>query len=749
MFKRHTFGLVSLTFALCACSDGPINASAEAGKPDEQGLASDKGAYGKADAWNERNNPAGLGIEMKVTLEDLPLTGQTDRAAWPDTYWPTYKDSTNHRWQSTGDFLRDLSPMEKYDVAFHGWDPSAVKDLRPFDHSDCAEGSFDEAYYENLGPSAAMTSLYKGNADTRKAMLAGELDERCNAKEDGECIKNCQVEREDDIEETSDERTTRLRCEDRCDRGGVETWWGLCHAWAPAAIMEDEPLFPVTIPTEFGEIIFDIADLKALYSVSYDRAHATLIGGRCNEFDVKRDEKTGRITNEECRDLNAGSFHVSVTNLVGLHKRGFVEDRTFDYEVWNQPVKGYEIHSLEEISVAKAHELLRVNLPPIADAESAANGEDSEEQLDEPYSNDCLEGVDLGAGDYCYNLNVDTLYAVEASLEWLTESHASTVAEGYENLAHYTRTDRYTYILEVKNGEIVGGEWTGSSRNNHPDFIWLPLRAGSGNWYVDVEKVRMLGRMAQVDPATVPAGPTEGIVTVEAADLALEIPDRNPAGITSELEVLNPLFVDEAKVSVNITHGHIGDLTVALIGPDGRRHTLHHKQGGPNDDINETYTIREVGAINGTWTLQVADHYQTDAGVLNGWKIEFLVGGQETNTPETTSFVNEDPLGIPDNSFVGVSSTVNVTRTGAIKKLALHLDIAHTYIGDLEISLEKNGISKVVHNREGGSDDDIKRTFSLEEFNGSEAEGEWQLVVKDLSRRDVGTINSWSLDIAF
>ena len=90
-----------------------------------------------------------------------------------------------------------------------------------------------------------------------------------------------------------------------------------------------EPLYPVTIPTEYGDITFEVGDIKALFSIAYDRTQAALIGGRCNDFEVKRDEKTGRIINENCRDLNAGAFHVSMTNLLGIQRRGFVEDRTF------------------------------------------------------------------------------------------------------------------------------------------------------------------------------------------------------------------------------------------------------------------------------------------------------------------------------------------------------------------------------------------------------------------------------------
>jgi subtilisin-like proprotein convertase family protein len=259
----------------------------------------------------------------------------------------------------------------------------------------------------------------------------------------------------------------------------------------------------------------------------------------------------------------------------------------------------------------------------------------------------------------------------------------------------------------------------------------------------------MLGRLAQVDPAAMPTGPTEDIITVSADEVAMDIPDHDANGIFSELEVGDAVSVAEAKVSIDITHTYIGDLSVILTGPDGRKHTLHRKEGGPSDDINKTYTISDVGAINGVWTLQVADHYQRDIGVLNGWKIEFLVGesAPEASTETTNNFAGGTGIDIPDNSNDGVSSSLNVSTVGAIKKLVLNLNISHTYIGDLEIRLVKGGISKTVHNREGGSEDDIERSLTIDEFNGQEASGDWALVVRDLANLDKGIVNSWSLDI--
>ncbi len=699
----------------CGTDDG---GAADEGKPDETGAAADKLADGKADAWNTRNNPDGLRVEMKKKLSELHggsladnLSGEPEHPSWPGTYWPTYADSTNHRWQSTGDTARDLSPMEKYDAAFNGWDPSSVDGLRPFDEDNCDPTSWDNEYYDKLGPAAKYVSNNKGNRKTRDAAVAGKLENSCRAKEDSACMTRCA------------DADNQTYCEKGCHRGGVETWWGLCHAWAPAAILEREPLNAVT----YNGVTFDIADMKALYSVIYDRSSSALIGGRCNDFEVDRDETTNRITNDECRDLNAGSFHVSMVNLIGLQKRGFVEDRTFDFEVWNQPVKGYDIHSMDEISVADAHELLNVDADNLTD---------------------CVNGADVAGGGYCYNTSIDKLYKVSTTLHWITESHAENFPTGDENLSRYSRTDRYTYILEVKDGEVTGGEWYGSSVTKHPDFIWLPFRARGGNPQVSVEKVKMLGRLSQTPQDNGGDEPSEDLVSVESGAIALDIPDKTPAGITSTLEVGDAVEATSAKVNVDITHTYIGDLVVALTSPSGQTWKLHNKEGGSQDDLKKTFTLDDVnGAINGNWTLSVADTYAQDTGKLNSWKIDFIIGGGGDNPDASTDSFSGDGGAIPDNNADGAKFELNVPTSGSVKKVALELALTHTYISDLQVTLSKGGVSKTVHNREGGSDDDINKTFNLDEFNGQEMSGTWSLHVQDLARLDTGKVDGWTLKI--
>ena len=228
----------------------------------------------------------------------------------------------------------------------------------------------------------------------------------------------------------------------------------------------------------------------------------------------------------------------------------------------------------------------------------------------------------------------------------------------------------------------------------------------------------------------------------------MAIPDKDPMGISSTLEIGDAVTVEEAKISIDITHTYIGDLYIKLNGPDGQEHVLHNKQGGSTDDLKKTFTVRNVGNINGLWTLSVSDNYGADLGTLNNWRLEFVVGDLPGDATETVEeFKNERVADIPDNASDGINSYIDVGPTGSIKNLELTMNIEHTYISDLEITLSKGGLVKVVHNREGGSSDNIERTISIDEFNGEEMTGRWFLKIRDLANLDKGRRLGWSLKV--
>jgi len=93
------------------------------------------------------------------------------------------------------------------------------------------------------------------------------------------------------------------------------------------------------------------------------------------------------------------------------------------------------------------------------------------------------------------------------------------------------------------------------------------------------------------------------------------------------------------------------------------------------------------------------------------------------------------------------TSTVELADDVSIENLKLDLDLAHTYQGDLKVTLTSpSGKSAVLHDRKGGGLDDIKGSFDLsKEFAGESTKGKWTLTVEDKAKRDEGTLKSWGL----
>ena len=83
-----------------------------------------------------------------------------------------------------------------------------------------------------------------------------------------------------------------------------------------------------------------------------------------------------------------------------------------------------------------------------------------------------------------------------------------------------------------------------------------------------------------------------------------------------------------------------------------------------------------------------------------------------------------------------------IADTGALKSIKVAVDIEHTFIGDLVVSIRSptsTGVAPIIlHNREGGAADNIKKTYDevnapgLIALKGKSPQGIWTL----LSRRE-------------
>lgn len=258
-----------------------------------------------------------------------------------------------------------------------------------------------------------------------------------------------------------------------------------------------------------------------------------------------------------------------------------------------------------------------------------------------------------------------------------------------------------------------------------------------------------------------------------------DIPDNDAAGLASTVDVTLEGNVVSTTVTYAITHTYRGDLTVALVAPNGARAVLHDREGGSDDDLAETETIAEFEGlpVAGTWTLSVVDGAGEDVGSLNAWSIEFELGGDLADedcangvddngdgaadcadeacvadeacaSAETLTFDGDSNLSIPDNDPTGVDSIIEVGATGTIAEISVDVSITHPYRGDLKVTLENEaGTQITLIDREGDSEDNLVRTFKPVEFVGSEVSGLWLLNVSDNSRLDEGTLDSWSMTV--
>lgn len=220
----------------------------------------------------------------------------------------------------------------------------------------------------------------------------------------------------------------------------VGTWEGLCHGWAPFAVYERHVRRAVTK----NGVTLHAGDLEALMSAAYTRAPSAGIGRACR---TEKPAKTadGRMVESPCRDVNPGAFFVALANRLGKQHRPVILDRETTEDVWNHPVVGYvdmdaswDDLSLRELSLEDARRRLGLHGPA-----------------------------------YTPNAAAKRFFHMHIALISLNEVTPQRQSNGPGFLPKGLVDDLYEAVLEADaEGRIIGGEWIGASRDDHPDFLW-------------------------------------------------------------------------------------------------------------------------------------------------------------------------------------------------------------------------------------------------------------------------------------
>ena len=127
---------------------------------------------------------------------------------------------------------------------------------------------------------------------------------------------------------------------------------------------------------------------------------------------------------------------------------------------------------------------------------------------------------------------------------------------------------------------------------------------------------------------------------------------------------------------------------------------------------------------------------------------DFALSSDSTGGSSSAQFTQTRSPAIAITAANTITDTITVPDSGTVTSVSITIDVSHTYIGDLKIDLvAPDGTIKTVHNRSGGSADDIDQTYTPD-FAGVSIAGTWTLKINDnYAAADDGTLNSWTLTI--
>lgn len=112
----------------------------------------------------------------------------------------------------------------------------------------------------------------------------------------------------------------------------------------------------------------------------------------------------------------------------------------------------------------------------------------------------------------------------------------------------------------------------------------------------------------------------------------LKIPDNNPEGLSSQIEIERKGKIVSLEVSLELTHPYVGDLKAVLTMPSREEFVLHNRTGNGIKDLKRIFNSESdkelLPALNkemkGIWTLKISDHAEGNQGNLDSWGIKII-----------------------------------------------------------------------------------------------------------------------------
>jgi subtilisin-like proprotein convertase family protein len=284
---------------------------------------------------------------------------------------------------------------------------------------------------------------------------------------------------------------------------------------------------------------------------------------------------------------------------------------------------------------------------------------------------------------------------------------------------------------------------------------------------------------------TTPAGPaTNGQLSlVNGATITVEYVDADDGiGGTNVLRTATAVADCVGPVISGVTAVDITGVSARITWAtnENSSSTVHYGTSAPPSSTTSAGGLVTAHSVPVTslaectpyvYSVDSTDGSGNTASDNNGGAYYTFATGKNVNP----SFVSTDtPINIPDNNSTGITSTINVAGTKTVMDVNVTVNITHTYVGDLRLSLlAPNGATIPLATNLGGSGDNFVDTVFDDEaatpitaggapFTGSfrpqspltaaeggSAAGAWRLKVVDTEGQDFGPLNGWTLTLTF
>lgn len=242
-------------------------------------------------------------------------------------------------------------------------------------------------------------------------------------------------------------------------------------------------------------------------------------------------------------------------------------------------------------------------------------------------------------------------------------------------------------------------------------------------------------------------------------------------------------YTDGGGGSVNLAPTANSDSTSTAYGTAVTVNVL----ANDTDPENDTLVITDVSDFQGGTATIVGSSvlFTPTAGFSGNGSFTYTISDGNGNTASATasvtvatpsstqSFTNDTDVTISSTSRTTISSSINVSGlSGNLQDVNVRLNVYHTYVSDLTITLvAPDGTRVILFNRTGSSGDNLLGTTfdsaasvaissgtapytgsfrpyqALTGLNGKNANGTWRLEIRDNATRDGGRLDNWSLDL--